>query len=67
MADWRVLWEAFLEVALTIRVPGGQWVPVDWQVCREMGWMAMVLAPRVCRRRHSSGRMDGSIVFGGCG
>lgn len=46
-------------------VPGGHWVPVDWQICRELGLMAMVLAPRVWRRRPSRGRMDGSILMGG--
>lgn len=48
---------------LTIRVPGGQWVPVDWQVCLEMGWMAIALASRVKRRRLSRRRIDGSIVL----
>lgn len=65
MADWMVVWEARLEVGLTMRVPGGQWVPVDWQVCREMWLMAMVFAPTVWRRRPSRGRMDGSILFVG--
>lgn len=48
---------------LTTRVPGGQWVPVDWQVCLEMGWMAMALASRAKRRRPSRERIDGSIVL----
>lgn len=63
MADWRVGCVVFLwlGVRLTIRVPGGQW-PVDWQVCLVMGWMGVVVAPWVWRRRHSRERMYGSIV-----